>query len=207
LNLKNIFSEVIKNLDELDLVRENILRHSREMVRNCSELIKSLHREDFKSYKNKIEIIQNQHNQLKKLINTNPLYFSKYVWTPEQEYVEAVLFEAILKNKAFPLPKDLNVESLSYVLGMADLIGEMNRMCLNMIRNGSTSNLNQYFEMMEQIYNHLFNLDYPKGLLKNLRSKIDSVRKTLENLRSHISLSIQMDRLNTSLKDKELKDK
>lgn len=207
MNLKNIFSEVIKNLDDLDLVREDILKLSREIVRKCGELIKSLHREDFESYRNKIEIIQNQHIQLKNLINTNPHYFSKYVWTPEQEYVEAVLFEAFLQNKVFPLPKDLNVESLSYVLGMADLIGEMNRMCLNMIRKGNTSNLNQYFEMMEQIYDHLFNLDYPKGLLKNLRSKTDGVRKTLENLRNNISLSLQMDRLNTSLKDKELNDK
>ncbi len=207
MNLNNIFSELVKDLDDLDLIREEILKLSREIVRNCGQIIKSLHREDFENYKNKIKIIKEQHSQLKKLINKNPHYFSKYVWTPEQEYVEAVLFEVILQNQVFPSPKDLNVESLSYVLGMADLIGEMNRMCLNMIREGNTSNLNHNFEIMELIYDQLFNLDYPKGLLKNLRSKIDSVRKTLENLRRNLSLSIQIDRLNTALKDKELKDK
>ncbi len=207
MNLNNIFAEIIKDLDELDTVREGILKLSREMVRNCSEIIKSLHRKDYEDFKIKIKMIKEQHIQLRKLINKNPLYFSKYLWTPEQEFTEAVLFEAVLLNKDFPSSRDLNLEPLSYILGMADLIGEMNRMCLNMIREGKISKLNHYFEIMELIYDNLFNLDYPKGILKNLRSKIDGVRKTLENLRRNISLSIQMDRLNSSLKEKELKKK
>ena len=50
MNLNNIFAEIIKDLDELDTVREGILKLSREMVRNCSEIIKSLHRKDYEDF-------------------------------------------------------------------------------------------------------------------------------------------------------------
>ena len=50
MNLKNIFTELTVALDKLDQHREEILKISRLIVRDCSVAIKHLHRREFNHY-------------------------------------------------------------------------------------------------------------------------------------------------------------
>ena len=52
-----------------------------------------------------------------RLIDEDPGVFAKYLKVPEQEYVEAIILNAIIQNRTFPSPKDLNVNPLHYALG------------------------------------------------------------------------------------------
>jgi len=195
MKLKEIFSKIIKNLDEIDTEREEILKISRQMIRNCSVAIKSIHRKEFNIYQEKIDEIKRNHANLLTIVEKNPHIFSRYLKTPEQEFIEAICLHAIIKKLDLPDPADYNVSDVNYLLGLADVIGELRRFILDKIRNGEIDDLDQILNDMEDIYSYLFSLDYPKGITQDLRRKTDVARGIIEKTRGDISLSIQMNEL------------
>jgi len=195
MSLKNIFSEITKALDKLDQEREKILKISRSIIRDCSIAIKNIHRKEIKQYHEKITNIKNSHEKLVILVNNNPGTFSKYLKTPEQEYTEAVVFFSIIFKNDLPTPEDLNINPLNYILGLADVIGELRRYALDNIRNSQITDLNEILEKMDDIYAQLFSIDYPSGLTLDLRRKTDQARNLIEKTRGDVSISLQMNDL------------
>lgn len=195
MNLKIIFSELTEALDKLDQDREEILKISRIIIRDCSIAIKNIHRKEFEQYEEKIKDVKKNHKILINLVNKNQGVFFRYLKTPEQEYAEAVSFYSLISKKELPTPLDLNINPLNYVLGLADLIGELRRFVLDNIRNSQISEFNEILENMDEIYTHLFSLDYPSGLTQDLRHKTDLARNLIEKTRGDISISIQMNNL------------
>ena len=202
MNLKKIFLALTTELDELDLIREEILKISRTIVRDCSIAIKNVHRREFKEYSEKVNEIQVNHNKLLSLIDINRGEFSKYLKTPEQEYSEAIVFHSIITNKDIPSPDELNIIPLNFALGLADVIGELRRYALDNIRNSQIEDLNQILELMDELYSYLFSLDYPSGLTQDLRHKTDQARTLIEKTRGDISISLQMNELKRCIESK-----
>jgi translin len=200
--MKNIFSNIMKVLDEINDDRERVLNMSRNIVRKCSRAIKSIHREEFDEYQHEIDNIKNDLDEIRGLINKHPGYLYKYLKTPEQEYAEATILFAIIKNSDIPTHVDLNIDPLHYSLGCADVVGELRRHILDIIRQEDTGRIDELLEQMDEIYSHLFSMDYPSGLTKDLRHKTDVARKLVEKTRGDISLSIQMNNLSELLKKK-----
>ncbi len=197
--MKNIFSKIIDVLDKLDEDREEILRKSRVIIKDCSIAIKSIHREENKSYQDIILKIKNELDVLKNLIIKNPGHFYKYLKTPEQEYTEAIVLFSIIQNQKIPTHIDLNVDALHYILGLADVIGELRRYILDNIRKSRIDVINDILEKMDELYTYLFSLDYPSGMTKDLRHKTDVARNIIEKTRGDITLSVQMNNLTNLL--------
>ena len=195
MNLKVIFSELIENLDKLDNGREEILKKSRQIIRDCSVAIKNIHRNEVNLYQDKINKIQINLTNLQQLTAKNVGVFSKYLKVPEQEYAEAISLHAIIKNKTLPSPSDLKINPLNYVLGLADVIGELRRFVLDNIRSSNIQDLTRILETMDEIYSDLFSVDYPSGLTQDLRQKTDKARGIIEKTRGDISITLQMNNL------------
>ncbi|MFX1498586.1 MAG: translin family protein [Promethearchaeota archaeon] len=199
MNLKNIFSEVIETLDNLDQDREEILKMSRNLIRDCSIAIKHIHRKEHEQYYEKLNNIKSVHEKLILLVNKNPGDFFKYLRTPEQEYIEAISFYSIISNEEIPKPSELNVDPLNFAFGLADVVGELRRYALDNIRNSQIKDLNYILESMDEIYAHLFAIDYPSGLTQDLRQKTDRARSIIEKTRGDVSISLQMNDLKTCI--------
>ncbi|MFX0035153.1 MAG: translin family protein [Candidatus Hermodarchaeota archaeon] len=197
MNLKKAFSEVFEVLEILYQDREEILKLSRNIIRDCSIAIKSIHRKEFDKFQNKINKIKNEHQDLVKLVNKNLGVFYNYLKTPEQEYAEAMAFYAIIKKNNIPTPLDLKIDPINFVLGLADVIGELRRYALDNIRNSQVEDLNEILENMDEIYTYLFTIDYPSAITQDLRHKVDTARNIIEKTRGDISLAIQMNDLKT----------
>ncbi|MFX1502342.1 MAG: translin family protein [Promethearchaeota archaeon] len=195
MNLKKAISEVSEIFDILYQDREEILKLSRAIIRDCSIAIKNIHRKEFNKFQDKIEIIKVNHMNLVKLVNKNPGVFFKHLKTPEQEYTESIVFYSIISKTDIPTPFDLKVHPLNYVLGLSDVIGELRRFALDNIRNSHVENLNEILERMDEIYTYLFAIDYPSAMTQDLRRKVDIARSLIEKTRGDISLAIQMDDL------------
>jgi len=205
MRLNKIFSELHETLDKLDKDRETILKLSRSLIRECSKAIKNIHRKEFSQYNQKVLNIQKNHQDLRLLVNKNPGVFLKYLKTPEQEYTEAKAFYAIISQEPLPLPSDLNINPINYALGLADVIGELRRYILDSIRNSTVDDLNYILEYMEDIYAHLFSIDFPSGLTQDLRRKTDQARNLIEKTRGDVSISLQMNDLKRCLEESEKK--
>ncbi len=205
MTLNKIFLELSEALDKLDEDREKILKLSRMIIRDCSIAIKNIHRKDFEQYHQKLENIKKSHNELLDLVNNNPGVFLKHLKIPEQEYAEAVAFYSIISKEPLPLPSDLNIIPLNYALGLSDVIGELRRYVLDNIRNSIVQDLNYILENMDDIYTHLFSIDYPSGLTQDLRRKTDQARNIIEKTRGDVSISLQMSDLKKCMEESEKK--
>ena len=199
MNLKNIFSNISKRLDEIDQDREVILKISRQIVRDCSIAIKSIHRGDFNAYEEKIKEIRDNHKKLLEIVKKKPEFFGSYTKTPEQEYIEAICLNAIINEQELPDPETCVVSDVNYLLGLADVIGELRRFVLDKLRAGELEKLENLLEKMEDLYTYLFSLDYPKGITQDLRRKTDIARGLIEKTRGEVSLAIQMNDLKQCL--------
>lgn len=182
MKLNEIFNGLKADLDELDEKREYILPITRDIVRICSEIIKSVHR-------NQLDNIDEQIQKARKLISSieekaedTMLGMGKnYMGIVNQEFTEAVTFYSLIKSNTLPNYAEIGVKPYEYVLGLSDLIGELKRMILNKIRNGDIPTAEDLYEQMEKIHEHLFGLDYPSGLLPGFRKKIDNTRGLLNS--------------------------
>ncbi|MFX1321058.1 MAG: hypothetical protein ACFFAQ_05365 [Promethearchaeota archaeon] len=206
MTLKNIFSELTESLDKLDLDREEILKISRIIIRECSIAIKSIHRKEFDQYEIKMQLVKNNHEKLVSLVNKTPGIFYKYLKTPEQEYAEAVSFYSIILKKKVPSPHEMKIDPLNFALGLADVVGELRRYALDNIRDSQVKDLNEILESMDDIYSNLFSLDYPSGLIQDLRQKTDRARLIIEKTRGDISISLQMNDLKRCIEDNVKED-
>jgi len=195
MNLKNAFSEINNSFDDMFHDREKILKFSRIIVRDCSICIKNIHRKEFGLYQERIDNIKTNLENLVTLVDKNPGVFEKYLKVPEQEYAEGMIFYSIISRNEIPLPSDLKIKPLNFVLGLADVIGELRRYALDNIRNSKTGELNYILECMDDIYTQLFSIDYPAGVTKDLRHKVDVARNVIEKTRGDVSLAIQMNEL------------
>jgi len=195
MNLKKAFSEISELLEILYHDREEILKLSRDIVRDCSIAIKNIHRKEFDKFHKKMDKIKINHKNLLNLVNKNPGQFFKFLKTPEQEFAESIAFYSIISKKELPSAIELEINPLNYLLGLADVIGELRRYALDNIRNSHIEDLNSILENMDEIYTNLFTLDYPTGVTQDLRHKVDVARNLIEKTRGDISLAIQMDDL------------
>ncbi|GAG14652.1 unnamed protein product, partial [marine sediment metagenome] len=189
MKLNKIFAELNESLEKLDTDRESLLKLSRVIIRNCSIAIKNIHRKEYSQYHEKVLNIQKIHKDMLLLVSNNPGVFLKYLKTPEQEYTEAIAFYAVISKEPLPLPSELNIDPINYALGLADVIGELRRYALDNIRNSIVDDLNYILECMDDIYTQLFSIDFPAGLTKDLRHKIDQARNIIEKTRGDVSIS------------------
>lgn len=180
MDVSKIVEEIARVLDEKDEVRERTLKITREIVRLSGDAIKALHRKNFGLAEEKLEKAEGLVKQLGDILEHHKdIYFTGYVQTAHQEFVEALLFYRYLKGLEFPMPGEIEIPEADYALGLGDLIGELRRHVFLAMLEGNLEEAERTYMDMEHIYEELMRLDYPKGLV-NLRQKQDSARKLVE---------------------------
>ncbi|NJE46542.1 haloacid dehalogenase [Thermococcus sp. GR7] len=198
MGLKEIIDRIREVLDEKDSLRENALRITREIVRLSGDTIKALHRGDAKTAEEKLNMAREKVNYLREKLKDHPdLYFTGYVQSAHQEFVEATLFYSYITGKDFPSPEELAVPHADYALGIGDFIGELRRHFLLLLLDGNIEDAEKVYRFMEETYEELMTLEYPKGLV-NVRQKQDQARHILERTLEDLTRA----KLNRNLEEK-----
>ena len=183
-NVKPSLNKIAKSLSEVQDAREFLLKNTREIIILCSKSIISVHKEDMKSAKNNLKQADTLLKKYKKKTTSD---LRKYMITPEQEFVEAAALIAIVEKNEIPSEKELGVMSESYVLGLMDCIGELKRMIFDKIRIGDIDNASRVFEIMENLYLHLYPFSMYDKVVKEARRKIDVDRILVDDARGAIT--------------------
>ena len=131
-NVKSSLKGISKSLHASNESREFLIKNTRDVVILCSHSIIAAHKGDLILAKQKIKKAEVALKKNQKKAKNN---FKKYLITPEQEFVEAHSFLAIVENKEIPSLKSLKVSDEAYILGLLDCIGELKRFVLDNIRN------------------------------------------------------------------------
>ena len=131
--------------------------------------------------------------------------FYEAVEAARQEYAEASILLGLNTGKGYPSPELLGLNYKSYLLGLADVPGELRRQTLDLLRAGDLVAAEENLETMEEIYQHLSKVDEVSLLLKGLRRKLDVARSVTERTRAEITTEASRERLRKQLKKVEAK--
>lgn len=198
MGIEEIIEGIRKILDEVDEAREEALRITRDIVRLNDDAVKAMHWGNLEKARKRLKAAGNLVEELKKLLSPYPmLYYSGYVQSAHQEFVEASLLLSYLEKRDLPSPWDLGVPEADYLLGLGDLIGELRRHFLLLLLRGNIERAEEVYSFMEKLYEELMSLEYPKGVV-NVRVKQDQARHVLERTLEDLTRA----KLNKSLEEK-----
>ncbi|RLC77402.1 MAG: hypothetical protein DRI61_11625 [Chloroflexi bacterium] len=180
-NMKSI-ERIKSKLEFLDEKREILIKLCREVTRRSRLIIMSIQGGKFVDDK-ALEELYNLVRQIEEYRDTYPeIYFTGCSLNALTEYVEAMCLYNFVKNNNIPDLTDLDVKSeVAYLLGLADLVGELRRYMLNKIMLNDFTNAKLALKTMETIYRELSNIITPEALAPGLRRKVDIMRIVLDN--------------------------
>ncbi|AMM53868.1 haloacid dehalogenase [Pyrococcus kukulkanii] len=180
MKIGEIVWRIKEELDKKDSLREDALQITREIVRLSGDSIKAMHRGELKVARERLIKAKELVSILKEKLKDHPdLYYVGHVQTANQEFTEAILLYHYLTDRNFPDHKELGIPPQDYILGVGDFIGELRRYFLINLMQGRIEKAEEAYKFMEDVYEELMTLEYPKGLV-NIRQKQDQARYILE---------------------------
>ncbi|MCY0859010.1 MAG: haloacid dehalogenase [Sulfolobaceae archaeon] len=178
--IQKFIDGVSPRLNERFENREKILLMARELIRLSGETISLSHRKDRDKALKKYQEALEKSKQILAVISNFPELLYGDVGTAFQELSEATVILSLYFGERLLTSYDLNIPETYYIMGIADAIGEMRRKILEDLRNGKLDEAEKTYSIMEDLYNILWTLEYPKALVPGLRQKIDALRRLLE---------------------------
>jgi translin len=106
-----------------------------------------------------------------------------------QELAEAAIMVSIASEDDLPTPEELGVPMSSYLMGLADSIGELRRFALDALKEGRMEDALRYLEMMEDMYQVIMRFDFPDALVA-IRRKQDIARSLVEKTRGEVAVGV-----------------
>ncbi|MFV2016405.1 MAG: hypothetical protein ACC656_13320, partial [Candidatus Heimdallarchaeota archaeon] len=190
-----VFDEIRESIEQDDIIRENIIKLSRQSIRKCSETIRATHRREFKNATSLLKESHDLTNQIANQLPKNGL-FENNASVAFQEYIEALLLHNFVFNKDSPpiiplttVQKDIFIPYVAYLHGLCDLVGELRRFVLDSIRFNNLDDGERALEIMDELFSQLVTLDYPNALVPGIRRKTDLIRNLLEKTRGDITFT------------------
>jgi translin len=204
LSLKKLLEKVRVELKQKEEVKEEIQKSMRKATRLSKQAILYIHQAKLTEAKKLLKETARLFANLTKLSEKHPdLFYSGIVDAAFQEYAEAQVMLSLVEKEQFMSPELLGVPSIDYVLGLADVIGELRRRALDMLRKGNVRMAEKCLERMEQIYSELMAMDDAYMLVPGLRRKSDIARHVIEATRGDITIEARRNSLEHSIKKLE----
>ena len=203
-NLDSIADRIRQDLSAKDAARERTLPLSREVIRHCSNAIRTVHRQEFDQAKELLQSARNLLDEVKQVIaECNELGYTGFVRDAQKEFAEGSITLALVTGERSPDPNELGVGSAAYLNGLGEAVGELRRYLLDSMRKGDLSRSEELLSAMDDIYNILVTIDFPDAITGGLRHTTDMVRGVLERTRSDLTLVIRQKGLEERLREFE----
>jgi translin len=201
LTLKSILKEVKKELMQKNSIREIAQQKMRKATSLSKQSILFIHQKKFDIASKTIETVRDIISKLQNSAKEYPdIIISGMFSSVLQEYAEANILQGLTQEGRFVRPNEINVPSVEYALGLADVIGEYRRLVLDALREGDSIKGEAGFQMMEEIYIEIMALDEAYALVPGLRRKCDVARRIIETTRGDITQEMQRKSLENYLK-------
>jgi translin len=202
-NYLEILSDRIReSFEQKNEKRDKALMQSRDLTRHAARAIRAIHRNEANlASKHLAQATQLADSLLTELSDEPDLYFSGYTQDALKEYCEAHLTVAIILNQACPSPEDLKIEYATYLNGMSEVIGELRRRIMDLIRDGHSPEVERLLDVMDSIYAMLVTMDYPDALTYGLRRRTDIARSIIERTQADVTISYRQQQLEKQIAD------
>lgn len=200
--LENIADRIRQNFDIRTAKRDEALKLARQLTRACSLSIRAVHRDDKEAMETNLAEAQSLADNLRNELKGYPdLFYAGYTQDSLKEFVEANVTCALIQNQALQTPEQLGVEDATYLNGLAEVIGELRRRTLDILRSGYSQESERLLGHMDEIYSVLVTIDYPDAITNGLRRQTDLVRGIIEKTRGDVTFSFRSHQLTKAISD------
>ena len=199
--LENIAERIRQNFDVRTSKRDEALKQARQLTRACSLAIRAVHRDDKEIMEMQLAEAQTLADILRNELKDHPeLFFAGYTQDSLKEFVEANVTCALIQNQPLQTPEDLGVEDATYLNGLAEVVGELRRRTLDILRSGYSEEAERLLGHMDEIYSVLVTMDYPDAITNGLRRQTDLARGILEKTRGDVTFSLRGEQLTQAIR-------
>lgn len=200
-SLETVIQEVKSELMQKNKIREDTHESMRKATSLSKQAILLIHQKRFDDAEKMVAIAKERILSLQDIAKQYPeIIYGGMLSAALQEYSEANIFLILVKEERFVTPTEINVPSVDYVLGLADVIGEYRRLALDNLREGEVEKGEKCLQIMDQIFIQLLALDEAYMFVPGLRHKSDIARRIIESTRGDITLEVRRKSLEDQLK-------
>jgi translin len=198
--LEQIADQIRETLETQTVARDQALAQARMLTRNCSLAIRAVHRDEFELMQSHLDEAGQLVAALTKNLEPFPnLYHAGYTQDAMKEYAEAQITCALIRNQSLPSPAEIQVIHSTYLKGLSEVVGELRRRCLDLLRQGFSTEAERLLELMDDIFAVLVTMDYPDAITNGLRRQTDIARSIIERTRGDMTFSLQSESLTQAI--------
>ncbi len=198
--LDHIAEQVRQNFDARTAARDQALARARQLTRACSLAIRAVHRDETDVMNQHLEEARQLAEALTRGLGGYPdLLFAGYTQDALKEFVEANVTCALIHNQPLLTPQELDVSDATYLNGLAEVVGELRRRTMDILRHGYSQEAERLLGIMDDIFSVLVTMDYPDVITNGLRRQTDLVRGIIEKTRGDITFSLRGEHLEQAI--------
>jgi translin len=199
--LEKIADQIRQKFDLRNAKRDQALALARQLTRACSLSIRAVHRGDMEAMQAQLTEASTLADQLRDGLKNHPeLFFAGYTQDALKEFVEANVTCALIQSQPLQTPDDLRVEEATYLNGLAEVVGELRRRTLDILRSGYSEEAERLLGYMDEIYSVLVTMDYPDAITNGLRRQTDLARGIIEKTRGDVTVSLRGEHLTQAIR-------
>lgn len=202
-SLTDAFSKYADYLNNLNEKRERVVKASRDITMNSKKVIFQVHRigkhnkdEVLEKAEKDLQAVRDQHvSRLVKELNGTDFWKLRRAYSPGvQEYVEAATFckfcrtgsllnldeiNATFIHLSDPSIEPLQINILDYLLGLADLTGELMRLAISRISDGELDFADKICRFVRDLHRELTIIVPDMDESHDMRSKMDTMLQSV----------------------------
>jgi translin len=198
--LEQITEQIRKVFDARTTARDLALAQARQLTRACSLAIRAVHRDETDVMNAHLQEARQLADTLRNsLANYPDLFYAGYTQDALKEFVEANVTCALIRNEPLLTPEELVVEPSTYLNGLAEVVGELRRRSLDILRHGYSQEVERLLGIMDEIYSVMVTMDYPDAITNGLRRQTDLARSIIEKTRGDITFSLKGEHLEQAI--------
>lgn len=198
--LETITDQIRQDFDTRTAARDKALAQARQLTRACSLAIRAVHRDDTDGMKEQLSEAHKLAATLTVELQDHPdLFYAGYTQDALKEYTEANVTCALIQNQPLQTPDELGVVNATYLKGLAEVVGELRRRILDILRHGYSEEAERLLGYMDEIYSVLVTIDYPDAITYGLRRQTDIARSIIEKTRGDITFSLRGEHLEKAI--------
>jgi translin len=200
-SLRKILGRIEEELSEREEFKDELYEAMRKATRFSKQAIFAVHKGKLREAGKLLIDAEKFFTELDRIpLACRELVYAGIVDSAFQEYAEAHVLLNLVKSGKFVDPEKIRVPSTSYLLGLADVVGELRRRTLDSLRRGNLKSAEKSLENMEFIHDALMGLEKAPRSVSELRRKSDVARRVIEATRGDVTLEVRRNSLERSIR-------
>lgn len=198
--LEKTGEKITKRLEEIEKARDQSYVLHREIIKLAGKSIKTVHMGEKEKAKELLEMARQKMVEANEAVEgLDEVPRSGFIHDAQKEYVEAAVTTAIVFGEDIPDPDEMGVLYSAYLNGISEVIGELRREVLDLMRHDEWDKGEIFLEAMDDIYTFLVSMDFSDSITHGLRRSVDQARGILERTRGDFTNFIVSKRLRDDL--------